>query len=111
MTLITTGFEVSELDLLAIARLRGNCLKELLVPEHCISLLKIKLDEDESLNGEEKVYLHKVSAALKAQVVQRIAQPLKRDWNPITNRQTEQAILPTDFYFDTLQNSDLHFES
>jgi hypothetical protein len=101
---------VSELDLLAIARLRGACLKELLVPDFCISLLKIKLDEDESFGGEEKVYLHKVSAGLRSQVVQRIAQPLTRDWRPLNNRQAKRATRPTNFYFDSQHQSHHHLE-
>jgi len=83
LTLI--GFELSEIDLLAITRLRGDSLKQLLVPDCCIYLMNSKMLEDEGYYEEDKVFLDYASNSIHNQVISEIAKPLNRSWTPLNS--------------------------
>ncbi|RWS05479.1 F-box only protein 33-like protein [Dinothrombium tinctorium] len=99
LTLI--GYEISEVDLIAITRLRGSQLKELFIPSCCISLLHSPIIEDEGYYDDDRFYLDMAPPDLRSQVIADIAKPLNRDWIPMTFGEMPKAVFDPHFTPDT----------
>jgi len=88
-----TGYEISEHDLIAISRLRGQSLKELQVPSCCISLLQLPVPEDEGYSDDDKFFLDMAPKALREPILGEIRKSLnKPNWSPIQLGQLPKAI-------------------
>lgn len=77
------GFELSDNDLTAIARLRGAKLLDLIIPSSCISVIYPFLIDDEGYFDEEKLYLDVAPDIVRQKVSENISKPLNRTWSPI----------------------------
>ncbi|RWS25202.1 F-box only protein 33-like protein [Leptotrombidium deliense] len=105
--LTVIGYEISEVDLIAITRLRGYQLKELLIPSCCILLSQSPIIEDEGYYDDDRFYLDMADVRFRNQVISDIAKPLNRDWIPMTFDEIPKSVYdphhsPDSAYLPTL---------
>ena len=106
--LVLIGFEIADIDLIAIARLRGEHLTELLVPSCCISLTS-SCNSDSHMIDEDLTYHDMVSNSIKTQLVEDISKPLNRAWKPLEisnfpKRCTDGSCLSSTYIFEILND-------
>ncbi|KAI1301660.1 F-box only protein 33 [Halotydeus destructor] len=85
------GFEISEVDLLAISRLRGQSMTQLIVPSCCVSIMHST--GEEASQEEEKTFLDLACTEHRKNICEEIGKPLGQSWLPIETKKLPKCYL------------------
>lgn len=83
------GFELSDIDIVAIARLRGSSLRNFHFPSSCIQLTNLTCSDKDDFkdNSDTQISYVQSDFNMKAKFKSLIAEPLGRLWSPLSSYQ------------------------
>ena len=104
LVFLSTGFELTDIDIIAIARLRGPALRNFHFPASCIELSKpfyenanvmyLTEDEEEYFYHNYATYFDCAQSSLQSAFNNLVSMPLTRSWHPLEAYELPEFIAP-----------------